>query len=126
MLQQIKQKQIKASYAVYELKSGVIKKPLPLSEHRLCCRSTFEPEAVGIVHAALVHRFFINNQAHVVVSTLDRGEAGRVSHLPPLHPAGHAQMHPQLSEKKNDNCGINGASQVPACTAEKYTSVLSV
>lgn len=84
---------------------------------RLCFHSTFDPVAVGVVLAALVHRVFVEDQPHVVVSTLDRGEAGRVSHLSPLQPAGHTQMHPQLSGPEKNHSRISTCSQVPACTA---------
>lgn len=65
--------------------------------------STAEPVAVGVVLAALVHRFFVDHQAHVVVTTPDWGEACRIAHLPALHPAGNAQMHPKLQESEKNN-----------------------
>lgn len=74
----------------------------------LCCCSTVEPVAVGIIFAALVHRFSVHNQANMIVTTLDRGEASRVSHLPALNPAGNAQVHPQLVVmRRNDR--LSGA-----------------
>ena len=98
-----------------------LEKLASLSNQRQRCHHTFEPVAVGVVLGALVHRFFVDNQAYMVVSTPDGGKAGRVSHLAPLHPAGHTQMHPQLPGPENNNSMINGGSQVPACTAKSRT-----
>lgn len=75
----------------------------------LCTGSTCSPVAVGVVLAALVHRIFVNNQAHVVVSTFDRGEACRVSHPSSINPSSHAQMHPQLSRQQK---GVNNMVEV--------------
>lgn len=101
-------------------------RPASVWTQTLSCRSTFEPVAVGVVLAALIYRLFVHNQAHVVVSTPDRREADWVSHLPALHPAGHAQMHPHLSGQENDDDKrTNDWSQVPACTAAIRTKILN-
>lgn len=83
-----------------------LKKNAFVQFQRLCSRSTFDSVAVGIVLAALVHRIFIHHQANVIVTTLDRGVADWVSHPPALYPAGHAQMHPQLSRPEKNNCQV--------------------
>lgn len=81
----------------------------PLICRSECFISTLDPVTVGVVHAALVYRVFVEDQTHMVLSTLERGEAGWVSHLSSLQPAGHTQMHPQLSgpEKNNNNSRIS-------------------